>query len=103
VCTRACRNATHALGALSGQFGSGWHGQGAVHGRSGAWAPSGIERWGDGKVSGKVIARGAIGGVLTKRGVHDSNGDTHGTGGVAQPISAAWGRAGWSAGAAHAH
>jgi hypothetical protein len=68
-----------------------------VHGRSRAWAPSGIERWGDGKASGKVTTRGGVGGVLTKHG------DAHGTGGVAQTISTVWGRAGWSEGAAHAH
>jgi hypothetical protein len=97
VRTRVCWNATHALGAPSSQFGSGWHGQGAVHGRSGAWAPSGIERWGDGEASGEVTARGGFDGVLTKRGIHGGNGDAHGTGGVARPVSAAWGRA------AHAH
>jgi hypothetical protein len=74
VCTRACWNATHALGAPSGQFGSGWHGQGTVHDRSGAWASRGIERWGD----GEVTAREGVGGVLTKRGVHGGNGDVHG-------------------------
>jgi hypothetical protein len=58
VCTRVCRNATHALGALGGQFGSGWHGQGAVHDRSAAWASRGIEGLGDGESSGEVTARG---------------------------------------------
>jgi hypothetical protein len=29
-------------------------------------------------VSGEVIARGGVGGVFTKRGIHGGNGDAHG-------------------------
>jgi hypothetical protein len=103
---RACRNATHALDAPGGKIVSGWQGQSGVHDRSKARASRGIKSWGDGEASGKVTARGGVGGVggvLTKHRVLGSNGDVQGAGGVAHPVAVAWGCAGWSAGAAHAH
>jgi hypothetical protein len=96
-CTRACRNVTPALGTPGSQIASGWLGQGGVHDRPGAWASRGIERWSDGEAGGEVTAREGVSGVLTKRGIHDFNGDVHGRRKVARPVTAAWGRARGSA------
>jgi hypothetical protein len=49
--------------------------RGGVHGWSKAWASRGIDSWGEGEASGEVIARGGVGGVLTKHGVLGGNGD----------------------------
>jgi hypothetical protein len=78
----ACQNVAHALGAPGGSMASGWHGRGAVHGRSGAGASCGIGRWGDGEASGEVTAREGVGAVLPKFGVHGGHGDVLGRRGV---------------------
>jgi hypothetical protein len=70
---RAHGNTTLALGALGGLVASGWHGRGAAHGWSGTLASRGINHWGEGETSGEVIARGGVGAVLSKMGVHSGH------------------------------
>jgi hypothetical protein len=53
---------------------SGWHGQGAVHGRSGAGTAWGIGHRGRRGAGGEVTARGGVGVVLPKLGVHGGHG-----------------------------
>jgi hypothetical protein len=72
--THACQNAAHALGTPGGLMASGWHGWGAVHGRSGADAARGIGHGSRRKAGGEVTARGGVGVVLPEHGVHSGYG-----------------------------
>jgi hypothetical protein len=62
-----------ALGAPGGSLASGWHGQGALHGRARAELARGIGPGGRGESGGEVTARAVVGGTLPTLGAH---GDT---------------------------
>jgi hypothetical protein len=73
----------HALGAPGDQYGSGWRGEGGVHGGSKAWASRGIERWGEGEVGGEVTGPEVVGGVLVLLDALGGHVDVQGRRGVA--------------------
>jgi hypothetical protein len=97
---RACQNTAHALGAPDGSIASGWHGRGAVHGRSGAGAARGIDHGRRRGAGGEVTARGGVGAALPKLGVHGRHGGIPGRRRGSMVCRCMWGRGEWSAGMA---
>jgi hypothetical protein len=77
------RNASPALRVLAGTVASEWHGQGVAHARSRAGAAWGIDHGGRRGAGGEVTARGGVGAVLPKFGVHGRHGCVLSEGGVA--------------------
>jgi hypothetical protein len=71
-------NATHALRALGGSMASGWHGRGAVHGRSEAGAARGIGHGGQHEAGGEVTGLEVVGAGPARIGVHCRHGDVLG-------------------------
>jgi hypothetical protein len=97
---RVCQNTAHALGAPGGLMASGWHGWGAVHGRSGAGAAREIDHRSRRGAGGEVIARGVVGAILPKLGVHGMHGGMPGHRRGSRVCRCMWGRGEWSAGTA---
>jgi hypothetical protein len=76
-------NERHALRTLGSTLASGWHGQGALHGRARAELAWGIDPGGRRRAGGKVTARGMVGAVLSVLGAHGYRGSVLGERGVA--------------------
>jgi hypothetical protein len=73
----------HALRALDGMLASGWHGRGAVQGRTRAKLGRGIGPGGHRGAGSEVTARGMVGAVLSVLGAHGDRGGILGERGVA--------------------
>jgi hypothetical protein len=68
------RERLHALRALDGMLASGWHGRGAVHGRTREKLARGIGPGGRRRAGSEVTARGMVGAVLSVLGAHGGHG-----------------------------
>jgi hypothetical protein len=86
------RERKHALGVLGGSRASGWHGQGAVHGRSEAGAARGIGHGGQHEAGGEVTGLEVVDVGPARIGVHCRHGDDLGRVRGSGSVSAAWAR-----------